>query len=82
MREASIGSQVAFTDAVATCVGCNSRPHFHATNSRQLQPELIEAGFTAGQLDAFRALLRDPGFAVMSYQFVSTRGRRPGGWAA
>ncbi|MEV1328061.1 methyltransferase domain-containing protein [Micromonospora costi] len=49
----------------------------YATNSRQLQPELIEAGFTAGQLDAFRNLLRDPEFAVMSYHFVSTRGRRP-----
>lgn len=49
----------------------------YATNSRQLEPELLEAGLSPGQLEAFRRLLRDPGFAVMSYQFVSTRGRRP-----
>ncbi|WP_089155566.1 methyltransferase domain-containing protein [Micromonospora sp. NBS 11-29] len=50
----------------------------YATNSRQLEPELLDAGLSSGQLEAFRRLLRDPGFAVMSYQFVSTRGRRAG----
>ncbi|MEU4779760.1 methyltransferase domain-containing protein [Micromonospora sp. NPDC023633] len=49
----------------------------YETNSRQLEPELIEAGVSPGQLKAFRRLVRDPGFAVLSYQFVSTRGRRP-----
>ncbi len=49
----------------------------YETNSRQLEPELVDAGLSAGQLNAFRQLLRDPAFAVMSYQFVSTRGRRP-----
>ncbi|MEU6076921.1 methyltransferase domain-containing protein [Micromonospora sp. NPDC047074] len=49
----------------------------YETNSRQLEPELIEAGVSPGQLEAFRRLLRHPGFAVLSYQFVSTRGRRP-----
>ncbi|MDO3704495.1 methyltransferase domain-containing protein [Micromonospora sp. C28SCA-DRY-2] len=51
----------------------------YGTNSRQLEPELLDAGLSPGQLEAFRKLLRDPGFAVMSYQFVSTRGRRPVG---
>ncbi|MGC4888797.1 class I SAM-dependent methyltransferase [Micromonospora sp. DT227] len=50
----------------------------YGTNSRQLEPELLDAGLSPGQLDAFRRLLRDPGFAAMSYQFVSSRGRRPG----
>ncbi|WNM40161.1 methyltransferase domain-containing protein [Micromonospora halotolerans] len=49
----------------------------YGTNSRQLEPELLDAGLSPGQMEAFRRLLRDPGFAVMSYQFVSTRGRRP-----
>ncbi|KKK00566.1 methyltransferase [Micromonospora sp. HK10] len=49
----------------------------YGTNSRQLEPELLDAGLSPGQLEAFRKLLRDPAFAVMSYQFVSTRGRRP-----
>ncbi|PGH45770.1 methyltransferase [Micromonospora sp. WMMA1996] len=48
----------------------------YGTNSRQLEPELLDAGLSPGQLDAFRRLLRDPAFAVMSYQLVSTRGRR------
>ena len=33
----------------------------YATNSVQLAPELIEAGVSPGQLEAFRRLLRDPG---------------------
>ncbi|MER7456658.1 class I SAM-dependent methyltransferase [Micromonospora sp. NPDC126480] len=49
----------------------------YETNSRQLEPELLDAGLSPGQLNAFRLLLRDPAVAVMSYQFVSTRGRRP-----
>ncbi|WBB67993.1 methyltransferase domain-containing protein [Micromonospora sp. WMMD812] len=56
--------------------GESSGASLYETNSRQLEPELLEAGFTPGQLEAFRKLLRDPAFAVMSYEFVSTRGRR------
>lgn len=48
----------------------------HATNSRQMEAGAARRGAVARQLDAFRKLLRDPAFAVMSYQFVSTRGRR------
>jgi SAM-dependent methyltransferase len=51
----------------------------HRTNSRQLATRLIAMGVSAGQLRAFRELTRDPNFAAMSYQFVSTRGRRPVG---
>ncbi|MGK5741111.1 class I SAM-dependent methyltransferase [Micromonospora sp. URMC 103] len=58
--------------------GGSTGASLYATNSRQLQPELLEAGFSAGQLEAFRTLLSNPDFVVMSYQFVSTRGRRPG----
>jgi SAM-dependent methyltransferase len=49
----------------------------HRTNSRQLEPKLLGMGITAEQLRAFRELTRRPDFAAMSYQFVSTRGRRP-----
>lgn len=59
--------------------GGSTGASLYVTNSRQLEPELLDAGLSAGQLEAFRKLLRDPGFAVMSYQFVSTRGRRPAG---
>ncbi|MFC7545715.1 class I SAM-dependent methyltransferase [Plantactinospora sp. GCM10030261] len=50
----------------------------HDINSRQLEPELVAAGLSPAQLRAFHELTRDPSFAAMSYQFVSTRGRRPG----
>ncbi|MGS2616205.1 class I SAM-dependent methyltransferase [Micromonospora sp. LZ34] len=59
--------------------GGSTGASLYVTNSRQLEPELLDAGLSAGQLEAFRKLLRDPGFAVMSYQFVSARGRRPAG---
>jgi ubiquinone/menaquinone biosynthesis C-methylase UbiE len=49
----------------------------HEVNSRQLEAQLIGAGLSAGQLEDFRELTRDPAFASLSYQFVSTRGRRP-----
>ncbi|MEU8299939.1 methyltransferase domain-containing protein [Micromonospora sp. NPDC048909] len=55
--------------------GGSSGASLYETNSRQLESKLLAAGFSAGQLDAFRKLLRDPAFAVMSYQFVSTRGQ-------
>lgn len=46
-------------------------------NSRQLQPQLEAAGLTADQLTRFRRLTRDPRFAALSYEFVSTVGRKP-----
>jgi SAM-dependent methyltransferase len=46
-------------------------------NCRQLEPRLIAAGFPPEQLAAFRELMTDPRFTALSYQFVSTRGRRP-----
>ncbi len=58
--------------------GGSSGLSLHETNSRQLEPELLAAGLSMGQLRAFRELTRNPNFAAMSYQFVSTRGRRPG----
>jgi ubiquinone/menaquinone biosynthesis C-methylase UbiE len=49
----------------------------HRTNSRQLEPKLRAMGVSAEQLHAFRQLTGCSDFAAMSYQFVSTRGRRP-----
>jgi ubiquinone/menaquinone biosynthesis C-methylase UbiE len=49
----------------------------HEVNSRQLEAELVGAGLSRGQLEDFRELTHDPAFACLSYQFVSTRGRRP-----
>ncbi|KAB1929324.1 methyltransferase domain-containing protein [Micromonospora noduli] len=57
--------------------GGSSGTSLYETNSRQLEPDLLAAGLSPQQLHAFRRLLRDPGFAVMSYHFVSTRGRLP-----
>ncbi|MEH1163847.1 methyltransferase domain-containing protein [Micromonospora sp. CPCC 205539] len=57
--------------------GGSTGTSLYETNSRQLEPELLAAGLSASQLTAFRKLVRDPAFAVMSYHFVSTRGRRP-----
>jgi hypothetical protein len=59
--------------------GGSTGTSLYETNSRQLEPDLLAAGLSLQQLEAFRRLLRDPGFAVMSNHFVSTRGRRPGG---
>jgi protein-L-isoaspartate O-methyltransferase len=49
----------------------------HATNSRQLESRLLATGLSPAQLEVFRELARDPAFTSLSYQFVSTRGRRP-----
>ena len=57
--------------------GGSSGASLHETNSRQLEPRLLATGLSRGQLQWFRELARDPGFASLSYQFVSTRGRRP-----
>jgi ubiquinone/menaquinone biosynthesis C-methylase UbiE len=58
-------------------VGGTAKAGLHVINSRQLEPELLAAGITAEELHAFRELSRDPRFAALSYQVVSTRGRRP-----
>lgn len=50
----------------------------HEINSRQLEPKLLAAGVSADDLTAFRQLARDARFSALSYQFVSTRGRRQG----
>lgn len=55
--------------------GGSSGTSLYETNSRQLEPDLLAAGLSPQQLTAFRRLVRDPAFAVMSYHFVSTRGR-------
>ncbi|GAA4707237.1 class I SAM-dependent methyltransferase [Phytohabitans rumicis] len=49
----------------------------HDLNSRTLEPRLVAAGLSVDQLTAFRKLAHDPSFASLSYQFVSTRGRKP-----
>jgi SAM-dependent methyltransferase len=49
----------------------------HQTNSRQLQPQLIEAGLTEADLYRFRGLLDNPDLVTESYRVVSTLGRRP-----
>jgi len=49
----------------------------YAVNCRQLEPRLIGSGFDRAQLRMFQNLMWDPHFAALSYQFVSTRGRRP-----
>src|SRR6266511_2347306 len=49
----------------------------HETNSIQMRPELLATGLAPDDLRRLRDLLRHPGFAAMSYQFVSTRGRKP-----
>lgn len=49
----------------------------HALNSYQLEPRLVAAGLSGEELRGFRELTSDPRFAALSYQFVSTRGRRP-----
>jgi 2-polyprenyl-3-methyl-5-hydroxy-6-metoxy-1,4-benzoquinol methylase len=56
--------------------GGSSGASLHATNSRQLEPRLLASGLSTQQLEGFRELARDPRFAALSYQFVSTRGRR------
>jgi SAM-dependent methyltransferase len=57
--------------------GGSAGASLHRTNSRQLEPRLLTMGVSAEQLRLFRELTRDPHFAAMSYQFVSTRARRP-----
>lgn len=58
-------------------VGGSPGASLHETNSRQLEPKLFAEGLTPDQLQVFRELAHDPRFASLSYQFVSTRGRKP-----
>ncbi|MBF9133040.1 class I SAM-dependent methyltransferase [Plantactinospora sp. S1510] len=58
--------------------GGSAGASLHETNSRQLEPRLLATGLSPNQLAGFRELANDPSFASLSYQFVSTRGRRPG----
>jgi SAM-dependent methyltransferase len=57
-------------------VGGGAGASLHEINSRQLEPRLLAAGVSAEDLRAFRQLCRDPRFNALSYQLVSTRGRR------
>ncbi|AVT29210.1 MULTISPECIES: bifunctional 2-polyprenyl-6-hydroxyphenol methylase/3-demethylubiquinol 3-O-methyltransferase UbiG [unclassified Plantactinospora] len=59
--------------------GGSTGASLHETNSRQLEPRLLATGLSPNQLEGFRELAKDPAFASLSYQFVSTRGRRPDG---
>jgi SAM-dependent methyltransferase len=57
--------------------GGSSGASLYEVNSSQLEPQLLDAGFDPAALRLFRRLMRDPRFAALSYEFVSTRGRRP-----
>lgn len=49
----------------------------YEVNAAQLRSYLLQTGLDADALWRFQNLMRDPEFAALSYQFVSTRGRRP-----
>lgn len=49
----------------------------HRTSTQQLEPQLLAAGLTVAELEAFRELMLDRRFAVNSYLTVTVRGRRP-----
>ncbi|MFI9271030.1 methyltransferase domain-containing protein [Kitasatospora sp. NPDC052896] len=49
----------------------------HEINSRQLADRLLAGGLTEDELGRFRALVRRPEFAALSYTLVSVSGRRP-----
>ncbi len=61
--------------------GGSSGASLYEVNSHQLQPALEAMGIGTAEIDTFRGLTRDPAFATLSYEFVSTRGRKPGGRA-
>ncbi len=48
----------------------------HEVNVLQKHDELIAAGLSTEELSRFRELIRDPGFACMSYPYVCTVGRK------
>ncbi len=56
--------------------GGDSGIRLHEVNILQKQDELIAAGLNAADLSRFRTLIRDPGFACLSYAFVCTVGRK------
>ncbi|GGQ50375.1 class I SAM-dependent methyltransferase [Couchioplanes azureus] len=50
----------------------------HRSNTIQLQPELLAAGFTEDELATLRDVLLDPRFVISSYLMFTTVGRRAG----
>jgi SAM-dependent methyltransferase len=49
----------------------------HASNSRQKQDQLVEAGMSLDQLEQLRRLLNDPAVTLSSYLMCTTVGYRP-----
>lgn len=76
MREAGLGDIHVIEHAESWPGGSNGS-RLHHSNTLQKQDELLAHGLTAAELDRFRELMADPGFAARSYRFVCTRGRRP-----
>jgi SAM-dependent methyltransferase len=57
--------------------GGGTGAHLHHVNTLQKHDELLATGLTEAELDRFRRVVADPGFAARSWQFVCTRGQRP-----
>jgi len=49
----------------------------HASNSRQMQPQLLRRGITEAQLDVLRHSMQQPDTLAYLYTMFSTTGRRP-----
>lgn len=57
--------------------GGSAGARLHHSNSLQMQDQLLAAGLTIEDLDAFRTLMDNPAFSARSYRFVCSRGRKP-----
>jgi SAM-dependent methyltransferase len=76
MRQAGLRNVHAVEHAESWPGGSNGC-RMHQSNTMQTQAGLLKHGLTVADLEDFRALMDDPGFAARSYRFVCTRGQRP-----
>lgn len=62
--------------AESWCGGEGGR--LHAANVSYLGDRLVQLGVTGAELERFQELMVDPRFCARSWQFVCTRGQKPG----
>lgn len=77
MREAGLEG-VHTVEYAESWSGGSAGASLHHVNVLQKQDELLASGLTDAELHRFRQVVADPRFCARSWQFVCSRGQRPG----
>jgi len=75
LRAAGLADVTTVTHATSW-TGSTAGCLLHRSNSIQLEPKLLQLGFTESELRVLRDVLMDPRFVISSYLMLTTTGRR------